>query len=109
MTSFRRRKKENAVRLSSYRRRGFLGGAGAGLVLGAAGVADGVAAGFAGVAAPLPVPFVVPVPVDVPLAGVPVVVAGVGGNETNGVGSGGSGLDRMPATNASTAVSGSVG
>ena len=98
--------------LSGYRpayRLGFLGGAGAGLVL-AAGVADGVAAGFAGVVAPLPVPFVVPVPVELPLAGVPVVVAaGVGGNETNGVGSGGSGLDKMPATIASTAVSGSVG
>src|SRR5688500_7489134 len=92
--------------LSVYRL-GFLGGTGAGLVLGTAGVADGVAAGFAGVAAPLPVPLLVPV--EVPLAGVPVVVAGVGGNETNGVGSGGSGLDKMLATIASTAVSGSVG
>jgi hypothetical protein len=71
----------------------------------AGGVAAGVPAGFAGVAAPLPVPLVVPVEVPV----VPVVDAGVGGNETNGVGSGGSGLDRMPATIASTAVSGSFG
>lgn len=91
--------------LSVYRL-GFLGGAGAGLVLVPAGVADGVAAGFAGVVAPLPVPFAVPV--EVPLAGVP-VVAGVGGNETNGVGSGGNGFDRMLATIASTAVSGSFG
>ena len=72
----------------------------------AGGVAAGVAAGFAGVVAPLPVPVGVP---EVPVVGVPVVAGGVGGNETNGVGSGGSGLDRMPATIASTAVSGSFG
>lgn len=82
--------------------RGFFGVAvGAGLVLDAAGVADGVAAGFAGAAAPLPVPVE-------PLAGVPEVVVevGAGGNTVIGVGSGGSGLDRMPAITASTPVSG---
>ena len=87
-------------------RRGFFGGVAAGFVLAEAGVAAGVAAGFAGAVAPLPVPVVVPE--GVPVAGVPEVVVevGVGGNEVKGVGSGGSGFERMPATTASTPVSG---
>ena len=87
-------------------RRGFFGGVAAGFVLAEAGVAAGVAAGFAGAVAPLPVPVVVPE--GVPVAGVPEVVVDVaaGGNEVNGVGSGGSGFERMPATTVSTPVSG---
>src|SRR6185503_11668427 len=84
--------------------RGFFGGSG--FELAAAGVGAGVAAGFAGVVAPLPVPLV---PVEVLPAGVPEVVVGVGGSEVSGVGSGGRGFERMPATSVSTAVSGSLG
>ena len=68
----------------------------------AAGVAAGVPAGFAGAVAPLPVPF--PEPEEVPFIGVavpevPVVVAaGVAGNDVSGVGSGGSGWERILAT-----------
>ena len=95
-TSFRRRWKE---KVNYDYRRGFLG---AGFALVAAGVAVGVAAGFVGAAVPLPVPF----PVEVPVVGaapevpVVVVVAGAAGNEVSGVGSGGNGFARMPATSA---------
>ena len=77
----------------------------AGLVLAVAGTAAGVAAGFAGALAPFAVPVVGVAPPVVPL----VVAAGVAGNEVNGVGSGGSGFERMLATSVSTPVSGSFG
>ena len=61
-------------------------------------VVDAVPAGFA------PVVVVEAVPLPLPVVAVPEVLAGVdagvevGGNEVNGVGSGGNGFDRMPAT-----------
>ena len=70
------------------------------MVLADAGVVDGVVvvAGLFGVAAPLPVPvpvLLVGVAPEVPIG----VEAGAAGSEVSGVGSGGSGFDRMLATN----------
>ena len=59
-------------------------------------VVDAVPAGFVVEAVPLPLPAPVVVVPEV-LAGVDAGVE-VGGNEVNGVGSGGNGFDRMPAT-----------
>jgi len=83
-----------------YRRglRGAPGWPGAGFVLADAGVVGAVVvvAGLV-VPAPLPVPF--PVPLFGVVPEVPAgVEAGAAGSEISGVGSGGNGFERMPAT-----------